>query len=359
MAWYDVTYSCGHSESIQLYGKHTDRESRIKYLEGTLCPACYLKKIQEETEKTTKEFEMPELTGTPKQIQWAKTIRADTITSLSEKRNYYVNEGGFSRFDEVMAYLISNYKDAHWWIDSRTVSNNEILSVVTESMNRAPKNEAMKEAEAEALAEATVYPEDQIIASPASIEIKADTVCVFFEKNDALIDLVKKTGYRWNGSKWYREINKMNGPAEDRAAEIGNKLLVAGAPIRIINNEAREKAVSGTYEKEHTRWIMQAEGSKLLAVKHELSDYLYNQAKQITGARYDKEIHAVVINPMYYEEIELFAKTHGFRFTENAQAEIDKQKHAREKAKTVKTIASEEEAVGKEGEILDDLLDEK
>jgi len=65
MAWYEVNYSCGHSDRIQLYGKHTEREKRIKYLEGTLCPDCYWKKIQEETKQTTKEFEMPELTGTP------------------------------------------------------------------------------------------------------------------------------------------------------------------------------------------------------------------------------------------------------------------------------------------------------
>lgn len=42
MALYEVTFSCGHTERIQLYGKHTDRERKIKWFEAHgKCSECY------------------------------------------------------------------------------------------------------------------------------------------------------------------------------------------------------------------------------------------------------------------------------------------------------------------------------
>lgn len=44
MAKYDITYSCGHSGTIDLIGKGSEREKKIKYYEKSgLCPACYEK----------------------------------------------------------------------------------------------------------------------------------------------------------------------------------------------------------------------------------------------------------------------------------------------------------------------------
>ncbi len=44
MAKYNVTYSCGHSDTIQLYGPHKERDRKIEYFEqqGT-CSDCYRK----------------------------------------------------------------------------------------------------------------------------------------------------------------------------------------------------------------------------------------------------------------------------------------------------------------------------
>jgi len=315
--------------------------------------------MQEEAEATTKEFEMPELTGTPKQVQWANTIRADTIKAIAERKDEYVNKREISEFDEIFGHLVSDFRNASWWIDSRNMSNESILAQAHESLQQAPKREAMKTVEAEALEEATVYPEKQIISTPATIEIKENAIYVFFDKNQDLINLMKLHEYRWNGSKWVREIGKMNGEIVDRAAEIGNKLLRTGAPIRIVNNEARQKAIDGSYEKEHLRWISWQRNTRNLVIKHERSDYLYNQSKQITGAKYDRDFHAVIVDSMYYEEIEVFAKTHGFRFMDAAQEQMDKERQSRENAKTVQPVVPKGEEIGKEGEILDDLLDEK
>lgn len=52
MAKYDVTYSCGHTGTVQLYGKNEDRARKIEsYKRYSLCPECYKKQKQEENEK--------------------------------------------------------------------------------------------------------------------------------------------------------------------------------------------------------------------------------------------------------------------------------------------------------------------
>ena len=46
---YDVTFSCGHTQEVQIYGKAEERERKIKYFgKSGLCPECYKKKMNEE-----------------------------------------------------------------------------------------------------------------------------------------------------------------------------------------------------------------------------------------------------------------------------------------------------------------------
>lgn len=57
MAKYDVTYSCGHSGIVELVGKGSERERKIKFFEECgLCPECYKKKKQEE--KSNEPFQL-------------------------------------------------------------------------------------------------------------------------------------------------------------------------------------------------------------------------------------------------------------------------------------------------------------
>lgn len=41
MAKYTISHACGHSREIQLYGKGSDRERKIGWLEGQDCPQCW------------------------------------------------------------------------------------------------------------------------------------------------------------------------------------------------------------------------------------------------------------------------------------------------------------------------------
>lgn len=42
MAWNQITWRCGHSGRMQLYGKMSKRESRIAYESGQNCMVCWL-----------------------------------------------------------------------------------------------------------------------------------------------------------------------------------------------------------------------------------------------------------------------------------------------------------------------------
>ena len=73
MAKYDITYSCGHTETVQLYGKHADREHYIAWAsEHKVCSEC--RKADREAEKAAaaeraKANGMTE--GSDKQMAWA------------------------------------------------------------------------------------------------------------------------------------------------------------------------------------------------------------------------------------------------------------------------------------------------
>lgn len=81
MAKYDVTYACGHVKTVDLYGKTSERERKIEWMEGNcLCPACY----KAEQQAKAKVLDLPALTGTPKQVAWAEKIREELTAVVEE-----------------------------------------------------------------------------------------------------------------------------------------------------------------------------------------------------------------------------------------------------------------------------------
>ncbi len=80
MAKYDVKFSCGHEETIVLFGKETERKRKIEWFERNgICSKCYKECLDEETNYIKEECNAYGLTitiGTEKQIKAAYKIAA-------------------------------------------------------------------------------------------------------------------------------------------------------------------------------------------------------------------------------------------------------------------------------------------
>ena len=95
MANYDIKFSCGHVETRNIIGKVKDRERKIEYFkEYGLCSACWeaekKHQFEEQNRKAAeeaKEYGLPELTGTEKQVAWANTLRQNWIAEAENGFN--------------------------------------------------------------------------------------------------------------------------------------------------------------------------------------------------------------------------------------------------------------------------------
>lgn len=57
---YDVTFSCGHAETVEIYGKTEDREKKIAYYgKSGICRKCYEKMMNEKNSENCEEVVTP------------------------------------------------------------------------------------------------------------------------------------------------------------------------------------------------------------------------------------------------------------------------------------------------------------
>lgn len=119
---YDIVYACGHAGVIQIYGKSTDRDRKIKWMEtNCLCPNCQANENKKRTEIAIKEMaglNLPTLTGSQKQIDWAVVIRAKRI----EEAKIFLATNLPTEVQEKARKFYAWYTgqtQAAWWIDHR------------------------------------------------------------------------------------------------------------------------------------------------------------------------------------------------------------------------------------------------
>jgi len=344
MAQYNVTRACGHEETVNLIGKHKLREWRLENVEpNKLCHTCYHAELERQREKATaeaieaaKEMELPALDGTEKQVAWAERIRQEIL--LRAEGFLHGNITDEQRAD-LMTGLdhLQQIESASWWIDRRDMSlrmlETLLLNTAKQQKDKPPQvlTDAVK-------IEATVRPENTVTETVAEIRALEKSMEIYFpEKRDDFREIVKeKLSMDWTGLCWRRKIAKHNGTPADRASEAGHRLLAAGFPVRIFDDETRQKAIDGTYEPEHTRWIMcRTTGGYAghLVVRWSKKEDFYRAAKGINGSRYDKP--DVVVPPEHFAEVLDFAQMYDFRISSGAQKAIDLARQAWESILTV------------------------
>lgn len=371
MAWYYGTYSCGHEGRVQVYGPSKDRQWKADSEFGKVCPDCYkeflAQKREEETKKAmelAKAMDLPPLQGTEKQVAWAEKIRQnliswfDKLTELDVE--YFPRE--YEGYQEIRKLTLDDMKVVkHFILENRTVAtyyidnrHNDVFAFIAREYKEALKTDEEKAEEElmqEIKAESTVYPDSAITNGVAEIMVETNKISVAFAKDETFRSIVKKLGYRWNGEVWEKEITETTGSAEERAAELGNKLLNAGIPICIMNQEVRERAIAGEYEPECKRWIFRRKDTDKLAINWTDRSDLYRKAITLPSAKWDSP--SVLVKVEYYQEVEEFAELYGFRFTKAARDLIEKHKREKEKARVV-TPAPAKETTEKDG--LQDIL---
>lgn len=373
MSWYYGTFSCGHEGRVNICGPTKNRQWLADRRFSDMCEECFSKYLEEKREnenqkaaELAKEMELPELSGTPKQVAWANTLRQRLIQKFEDE----LTDLGLSteELKLVLTHILQTKKSAKFFIENQ----NNLSEIIQKEKKEALKPMEVKEAEKqeadillEIKVEATVFPKEKVANGVVEITSSEDQVSAKFEYNEKFIKLLKQLDFNYErGEKvWKRKISEVTGSAEDRAAEVGNQLLNAGFPICILDTEVREKAVQGIFEPECKRWIYRHLGTGFAIRWTDRSD-MYRTARSLPGSKWDYPF--VLVNVSHYEEVEEFAELYGFQFTKKARELIKTYKTSLESVAVVEPAAVKkekpkdglEEILHKEDGILDDLKDE-
>lgn len=362
MAKYEVECpTCEGTYTVQLTGPNRDREWKLENFDWT-CDECKEKARQEANQQAATanmQAGLPPLTGSEKQIAWAETIRKQKIATLDEAlaRRDLSDRIDADRFNAAVAGL-KNKTAAMWWIDHRDTHVDYLMRqeyAVTEKPLPPEEKKIAEEAKTEAMVEATVRPEKPITETVAEIRVGEKFVEVSFpEKREDFRQLVRfKLGYGWSKEKlvWRRDLKVTNGTPHDRAAELGNRLLAAGFPIRIFDDTLRVHAVYGTYEPESKRWIAKRTMGKYdgwFVISWPKDDDFYQAAKRLRGSRYDKPL--IVVPAEQFQEVLDFAEMYQFSISDGAKSLIETAKAVREGALTASVKSPEERRLPEPGD---------
>lgn len=157
-----ITYACGHTKTVQLYGPRRQRESRAQWLAESECGTCW--KAQQDRERAARSERdavenraagLPELAGSPKQVAWAETIRAEMLDGLAREQNRLTEllGDGVSKRGELREKRLGHIgaalkalpeiASARWFIDHRDYGPNGLATRAAQGLIR-PRTAAQK-----------------------------------------------------------------------------------------------------------------------------------------------------------------------------------------------------------------------
>lgn len=149
MAKFSITRSCGHTETINIGGKQSDRARQAEYEATKLCYDCYkaaqaAKQAQanEAAKISANEAGLPALQGSEKQIAWAETLRNEKIAEIKKLREVGIKPTEPAFIIEAVNNCfakIENETSAKWFIDNR---NQNVQHLISDACIAAMKNSA-------------------------------------------------------------------------------------------------------------------------------------------------------------------------------------------------------------------------
>jgi len=367
MAWYCGTYTCGHEGRTNVIGPTKNRQWKIDRHFDDICPDCKEVKRMEENEKSAKlaiEMELPELTGTEKQVAWANTIRVKATGKFDFEVEDEKNEDKKRLLGEAFQFILQNRTKASWWIDTRSDgarSMGEEALVEMKAMEESVLPESV-------VSETVLIPEDLTKDGIVVITVTEKVIKAEYAKDEDFIEVVKLLGFKWE-RPWSKHISITSGTATDRAAELGNHLLNAGFSVQIQDPDIRDKAISADYVPECKRWVMYDCKNKKLTIRwfDGRNSRLYETARKIKSAKWDGESSSVLVNIEHFPEVEDFADSFGFKLSPRAISEIDSYKESIAKILPVHASVPNErggvdklsEILGSGFDVISDLIDDE
>ena len=354
---YEIEYACGHTGTVQLFGKTADRERKVKWLETQICPACEHAEIEKRraeeatvAKEKAEEFGLPELEGTPKQVSWALTIRDKILNreldTLKIKQRRKDEDAEKQR--QFIDWLCQQ-NQARFWIDHRRHYSDELQYFWNQDQQEKEAEKMLLGADRDT---ELIVPEEKSTSTIAHIIEHLDFIEVKSEKDDNVISCVKKCGFKWRSGTWKLKITEKMGAADDRIVEVGNRLLSAGVPIE-TKKSLKEKTINGDFKVRSYKWV-DAQDGKLYITWHRDASY-YNEAKRLPGAKWVSGV-GMMIKPEYFEEINDFVNLYQFSVTKKAKTLL---KDAEEKIKGVPRVSpaiAEEAAIDESKPDLKDIL---
>jgi hypothetical protein len=122
MAQYEITHSCGCNQTHKLFGPHAERERKIAWLETIPCSTCERARRLEIATAQETEIELPPLTGSEKQIAWARALRSEWISETERVADRLSCRQESSLREKLLGYrkqVMAEKVEASWWIDGR------------------------------------------------------------------------------------------------------------------------------------------------------------------------------------------------------------------------------------------------
>jgi hypothetical protein len=349
MAWHYGTHSCGHDGRVQIYGPHKHREWKAKKWFERPCDECLAKQRQAENVQNAekaREMELPNLKGvSEKQIAYGETCRMKLVSRIEKFIEKWENDadrfGRFYRFpwDEVPVIFdrILQISSAKWWIENeRYAEVGVVLKKIYEDILIERRTKAQKVEETcqpEPLP--PLRPENPKTETIAEIRIEGKKLQIRFpESRDDFRKVVQeKLRMSWKHGVWERKMDLFSGSIHDRAAEAAHHLLSEGFIVRLDDPQAREKAISGSYEPEHTRWVFRRteSGVEYFGIMWDrINEDYYSVAKRLPTAKWSNPY--MLVRPEQFDEIMDFAQRYDFALSPGAEELVQKAREAKDRA---------------------------
>lgn len=372
---------CGASSSVTARNRsEADRLAAYYEQQGRLCSTCYQKARERESVRAAAEAKAvateggwPALEGTEKQIQWAETLRATTLSraeraligafavgcSLTAIKTDEENDAAEARLTTEMERLPCSEADrrratsdtiellkllrdpekvdmfvglmreksrASWWIDMRDISlemmaksmKSEIDDHMARSEAPAISADVVAAVEAESLLKPVGNPVDTAIAEVSLVG--NDLRVAMPAKHEEFRLLMRGMGFTWAQTTWSKTMGLTHGDPIDRMADVAHRIIGKGFMVRVHDNVARGKAISGDFLPEQTRWVTKRTGQPFdgwCCITWSKSDDLYQPARSLPGSKYKDG--AVFVPPSFVLEVDDFAEKYGFSLSPGVQ----------------------------------------